>query len=586
MCEMRVWKECVMTNLLFIADVIGSPGREVLRALLPELKRRHDVNLTICNCENSAAGFGLTKDVAKDLFDSGCDVLTGGNHLWDKKDAIDYIGEEPRLVRPANLPEGTPGMGARVFKTNTGVHVGVINMLGRVFMKEADCPFRTADAVLERLGKQAKVIFVDFHAETTAEKVALGWHLDGRVSAVVGTHTHVQTADDRVLPGGTAFLCDAGMTGGFDSVIGMDRAAALRRFLTLLPERLQPASGDLRLNAVLVKVDEESGKAVSIQRLQVPLKAEAAREDTRAVRAAGGATTTARLLTGAEPAEAVTIEARLRAHALSEAGFVPKLALVSVGEDPASQVYLRKKGEACAAAGIAVERVAIPAGTTTEEVVRRVKQLGEDPSVHGILVQLPLAPPADGQAVLEAIPPFKDVDGFHPENAGRLAVGLPGFVPATPYGVVRLLQYYEIPLKGKHAVVLGRSHIVGRPVATLLSSKGCDMTVTIGHSASGPELRALAREADVLIAAVGRKHMVTADWVKPGAVVVDVGIHRVPSADGKGKPKLTGDVDFEAVKYVASAITPVPGGVGPMTVAMVVLNTIIAAERQCAMVRA
>ena len=564
-----------MTNLLFVADVIGSPGREALRALLPALRRRHDAHLVICNCENSAAGFGVTRDVARDLFDAGCDVLTGGNHLWDKKDSLEYLGEEPRLVRPANLPPGTPGEGWRVFRATNGAAVGVVNLLGRVFMKEADCPFRAADAALAALQGRAKIVFVDFHAETTAEKMALGWHLDGRASAVVGTHTHVQTADERVLPGGTAFVCDAGMTGGFDSVIGMDRGAALRRFLTLLPERLQPAPGDPRVNAVLVSVDEASGRATAIRRIEAPY--------TRG--ADGAATGTARRLTGAEPAQAVAVEAHLRAHALAGAGVRPTLALVSVGEDPASQVYMRKKTEACTEAGIAVERVAFPAGATTAEVVRRVRELGGDPDVHGILVQLPLAPPADDRAVLEAIPPAKDVDGFHPENAGRLALGLPCFIPATPHGILRLLQHYAIPLRGRHAVVLGRSHIVGRPLATLLSSKGQDMTVTIGHSASGDGLRALAREADLLVAAVGRRHMVTAEWVKPGAVVVDVGIHREPAAPGE-RGRLTGDVDFDAVAGVASAITPVPGGVGPMTVAMVVLSTVIAAERQNGAVRA
>lgn len=563
-----------MTNILFIADVIGSPGREVVKALLPELRRRHELHFVICNCENSAAGYGVTRDTAQDLFAAGCDVLTGGNHLWDKKDSIPYIADEPRLVRPANLPPGTPGQGSGVFKAANGALVAVVNLIGRVFMREADCPFRTADAVLENLRRDAKIVFVDLHAEASAEKVAMGWHLDGRVSVLVGTHTHVQTADDRVLPKGTAFVSDAGMTGGFDSVIGMDRGAALRRFLTLMPERLQPAEGDMRLNAVLVRVDESTGRAESIQRLQVPY-----------VRGAG-AKGTARLLTGAEPAESVSIEARMRAKVLVDQGFQPKLALVSVGDDPASKVYLKKKGEACAAAGIVAERVTFPAGTTTEEVVRKVRALGDDPGVHGILVQLPLAEPADGQAVLETIPPFKDVDGFHPENAGRLALGLPGFVPATPYGVMRMLQHYEIPLKGRHAVVLGRSHIVGRPMSILLSSKGCDATVTIGHSASGPLLQSMAREADILVAAVGRKHMVTADWVKPGAVVVDVGIHRVPPAPGETKGRITGDVEFESVKHVASAITPVPGGVGPMTVAMVVLNTVIAAERQAVKVRA
>jgi methylenetetrahydrofolate dehydrogenase (NADP+)/methenyltetrahydrofolate cyclohydrolase len=281
----------------------------------------------------------------------------------------------------------------------------------------------------------------------------------------------------------------------------------------------------------------------------------------------------------------VRIEAQIRARVLLDAGVRPRLALVSVGDDPASQVYMKKKQEACVEAGITVDRVQFPAGTGTDDVVKRVRQLGADPAVHGILVQLPLAAPAQGDAVLEAIPPAKDVDGFHPENAGRLALGLPCFIPATPFGALRMLQHYAVPLRGKHAVVLGRSHIVGRPMATLLSSKPQDMTVTVGHSASGPELQALARQADLLVAAVGRRHMVTGDWVKPGAVVVDVGIHRDPPAPGSNKSRLTGDVEFESVRHVASAITPVPGGVGPMTVAMVVLSTVIAAERQSATVR-
>jgi metallophosphoesterase (TIGR00282 family) len=554
-----------MTNLLFIADVIGSPGRDVVRALLPGLRKRLDLHLVVCNGENSAAGFGLTRDVAKELFEAGVDVLTGGNHLWDKKDSMDYLGEEPRLVRPANLPAGAPGEGWRVFKATDGTAVGVVNLIGRVFMKEAEDPFRTADAALDALKDKCKVVLVDFHAETTAEKVALGWHLDGRVSALIGTHTHVQTADDRVLPKGTAYLTDAGMTGGFDSVIGMDRRAALHRFLTLLPQRLTPAAGDLRLNAVLVQVDSATGKAQAIRRIAIPY----------AVTPGEGA----RRLTGAEPALSVRLAARAEVETLRAAGVEPLLALVSVGEDPASQVYLERKREACAEVGIEVRRVTLAAGTDTGAVIERVRALGVDPDVHGILVQLPLAPPADAQAVLESVPPEKDVDGFHPVNAGALALGLPGFVPATPRGILELLRYYQIPLAGKHAVVLGRSNIVGRPLATLLSSKAVNMTVTIGHSASGPALEGLAREADLLVAAIGRPEVVTADWVKPGATVVDVGVHRVPSPESRRGTRLTGDVHAESVARVAGALTPVPGGVGPMTVAMVVANTVLAAQR-------
>jgi hypothetical protein len=550
-------------NLLFIADVIGSPGREVVQALLPDLRRRLDADLVVCNGENSAGGFGLTRDSGAALFEAGVDVLTGGNHLWDRKDSFSYLAEETRLVRPANLPPGTSGEGWRIVTARGGAPVGIVNLLGRVFMKEADCPFRTADQAVAALQGQCRAILVDFHAETTAEKVALGWHLDGRVSAVLGTHTHVQTADDRVLPGGTAFICDAGMTGGFESVIGMDRAAALRRFLTQMPERLTPAGGDRRLNAVLVRVDPATAKAVSIQRLELP---HARRE----------ATGEARLLSGKEPAAAARAAAKARVTELRAAGIEPTLALVSVGEDPASQIYLKRKTEACAEAGIAARRIAIPAGAETRAVVERVRALGEDPTVHGILVQLPLAPPADSRAVLEAVPPDKDVDGFHPVNAGRLAAGLSGFVPATPRGILELLRYYDVPLAGRHAVVLGRSNIVGRPMATLLSTRGVDMTVTIGHSASGAILRDLARQADLVVAAIGQPEIVTGDWIKPGAVVVDVGIHRIASEHG---PRLTGDVDAASVSRVASALTPVPGGVGPMTVAMVVASTVLAAER-------
>ncbi len=553
-------------NLLFIADVIGSPGREVVQALLPDLKRRFGVSLVICNGENAAGGFGLTRDSASALFHAGVDVLTGGNHLWDRKESLPYLSEEERLVRPANLPPGTPGQGWRVVPAADGTPVGIVSLLGRVFMKEADCPFRTVDQAIAALRGQCRVIWVDFHAETTAEKMAMGWHLDGRVSALIGTHTHVQTADERVLPGGTAFLCDAGMTGGFTSVIGMDKDAALRRFLTLLPERLTPATGDLRLDAALVRVDPLTGRALSIQRLEIPFSR---REPAGSVR----------LLTGKEPAAAALAAGRARVQELRAAGIVPALALVSVGEDPASQIYLKRKTEACGQVGIEVRRVTIPAGADTRAVIDRLRALGDDREVDGILVQLPLAPPAEVQAVLDSIPPAKDVDGLHPVNAGRLAAGLPGFVPATPRGILELLRYYEIPLAGRHAVVLGRSNIVGRPLATLLSGKSVNTTVTIGHSASGPALKDLARQADLLVAAIGRAETVTGDWIRPGAVVVDVGIHRMKA---EGGTRLCGDVEATSVSQVASALTPVPGGVGPMTVAMVVANTVQAAERRLA----
>ncbi len=551
--------------------MIGAPGREVVKALLPALRERYDAHLVVCNVENSAGGFGFNRESGDGLAAAGVDVFTGGNHLWDRKESAAYVAEEPRLVRPANLPPGTPGEGWRVFRAADGTTVGVVSLLGRVFMKEADCPFRAADRVLEELRGRCQVVFVDFHAETTAEKVAMGWHLDGRATVVVGTHTHVQTADERVLPGGTAFLCDAGMTGGFESVIGMDRRAALARFLTLLPQRLTPATGDLRLNGALVSVDPASGRALAIRRLAIALPA--------AERPAG-----LRLLGGEEPASTTRMAVHAGVQELRAAGVVPTLALVSVGEDPASRIYLRRKREACAEVGIETLAVALPAGSDTAAVVERVRRLGEDPAVHAILVQLPLAPdPAapgapEPRAVFEAIPPSKDVDGFHPVNAGRLATGLPGFVPCTPLGILELLRYYEIPLAGRHVVVLGRSNVVGRPLATLLSRKGVDATVTLGHSASGPALQELARQADVLVCAIGAPEMVTAEWVRPGATVVDVGVHRVADPTRRTGTRLAGDVEFGSVSKVAGAITPVPGGVGPMTVAMVLSNTLLAAS--------
>ena len=559
-------------NLLFVADVIGSPGRDVLRALLPELRRRHDVDLVVCNGENAAGGFGLTRESAADLYATGVDVLTGGNHLWDRRESVSYLADEPRLVRAANLPEGTAGQGWGVFKAADGTAVGVVSVLGRVFMKEIDDPFRAVDRALEQLAPRCRVVLVDIHAETTAEKIALGWHLDGRVTAVIGTHTHVQTADERVLPRGTAFLCDAGMTGGFDSVIGMEKGAALRRFLTLMPERLTPAAGDLRLNAALIDVDPVSGRARAIRRLQI------AHAGASAAAAGAGA----RLLRGDEPAATARYAARQEVGRLAAQGIHPRLALISVGEDPASRIYLKRKSEACAEVGISVEWVSLAAGTDTRAVVERVRELGRDPGVHGVLVQLPLPAPADAQAVLDAIPPDKDVDGFHPVNVGRLCLGLPGFVPATPRGILELLRYHEVPLAGRHAVILGRSNIVGRPLANLLSSRGVDMTITLGHSRSGPALQSLAREADLLVAAIGQPQVVTGDWVKPGATVVDVGVHRLADAGSRNGHRLVGDCDAASVARVAGAMTPVPGGVGPMTVAMVVANTVLAASRQAA----
>jgi len=258
-----------VTTLLFIGDIVGKPGRELVRRAVPALVAHHGIDLVIANVENAAAGFGITPDLADDLLSFGVQVMTGGNHTWDKKEIFPYFAHQPRLLRPANMPAGTPGTGRFVAMARNGVPVAVINGMGRVFMTPIDDPFRVLLDEIAAVATEAKVIFVDFHAEATSEKVAMGWHLDGRVTAMVGTHTHVQTADDRILPKGTAYLTDVGMTGPHDSVIGVDRSAILQRFLTGLPQRFEVATENPRLNAVLVEADEASGRARSIRRLSL-----------------------------------------------------------------------------------------------------------------------------------------------------------------------------------------------------------------------------------------------------------------------------------------------------------------------------
>ncbi len=255
-------------NILFVGDVVGKPGRRIVARELPALRRELAVDFVIANGENSAGGFGITRETFDDLIGAGVDVVTGGNHTWQAREIHTLLESEPRLLRPANYPAGTPGRGAGVFRTSgRGIPVGVLNLEGRVFMQPLDSPFLVGREEAERLRREAAVIFVDMHAEATSEKAALGWYLDGRVSAVVGTHTHVQTADERVLPGGTAFITDAGMTGPRDSIIGMGREEVLQRFLTLLPTRFDVAGGPVQLNAVLLAVDEGTGRAQGIQRV-------------------------------------------------------------------------------------------------------------------------------------------------------------------------------------------------------------------------------------------------------------------------------------------------------------------------------
>ena len=256
-------------RILFIGDIVGRPGRELVRQGLQAIVDHHRIDLVIANAENSAAGFGITRDIGEQLLGYGVDVMTSGNHIWDKKEALDYIGIEPRLLRPANYPAGAPGRGSYLVRTRDNVSVGVVNVMGRVFMLNIDDPFAVVLKEIEELKQRARIIFVDFHAEATSEKIAMGWHLDGKVTAVVGTHTHVQTADERVLPRGTAYLTDVGMTGPHDSIIGVEIDAALGRFLTGLPAKFETATGNPRLNAVIVDADEQTGRATSIERVSL-----------------------------------------------------------------------------------------------------------------------------------------------------------------------------------------------------------------------------------------------------------------------------------------------------------------------------
>ena len=254
-------------RILFIGDIVGKPGRELLRKGLRPLVDHYGVEFVVANVENAAAGFGITKDIGDAIVDWGVDVMTSGNHIWDKKEAIDYIPTEPRLLRPSNYPAGVPGRGAYVAQSGDGRAVGVINVMGRVFMLSIDDPFQIVLRDIEAMRGRTKIIVVDFHAEATSEKIAMGWHLDGKVTLVVGTHTHVQTADERILPNGTAYMTDAGMTGPHDSIIGMEREPALARFLNGMPSRFEPATGNPRLNGVIVDADDKTGRAIAVRRI-------------------------------------------------------------------------------------------------------------------------------------------------------------------------------------------------------------------------------------------------------------------------------------------------------------------------------
>src|SRR6186997_1338858 len=258
-------------RILFVGDIFGKPGREIARKAIPALVERESLDFVIANVENSAAGFGVTGDIADTILGYGGDAMTTGNHVWDKKEVLDYIPRQPKLVRPANFPGAAPGRGSYVGKTRSGESVGVINVMGRVFMQPLDDPFAVVLKEIEAMRARARVIIVDFHAEATSEKVAMGWHLDGRVTGVFGTHTHVQTADDRILPKGTAYLTDVGMTGPHDSVIGVEVDAALGRLLNAMPARFETATANPRLNAVIIEANEDTGLATDIERISYSL---------------------------------------------------------------------------------------------------------------------------------------------------------------------------------------------------------------------------------------------------------------------------------------------------------------------------
>jgi len=256
-------------KILCIGDVVGEPGREAIKKLLPGLREEFQADLTVVNAENAAAGAGITPRIVEELFKNGCDVLTTGDHIWDRSEIREYLKETPFLLRPANFPNGTPGKGFCIIETPTGEKVAIINLLGRVFMRyNVNCPFREVKGIVEKIKDEVRIIIVDMHAEATSEKIALSWFMDGQVSAVVGTHTHIPTADETILPRGTAYITDLGMTGPHDSVIGQNKDRIIERFLNVLPSKFEVATADTRLNGVVIDIDETTGKAKTITRIQ------------------------------------------------------------------------------------------------------------------------------------------------------------------------------------------------------------------------------------------------------------------------------------------------------------------------------
>ncbi len=256
-------------NLLFIGDIFASPGRGIVAEHVRRIVAEYGIHLTIANAENSAGGFGITPLIAEELFSYGIDILTSGNHIWDKKEIYEYLPRQPRLIRPANYDDSLPGAGYAIAEAKNGQRVAILNLQGRAHMPSTHCPFRKADCILSELDSAVCVRIVDFHAELTSEKMAMGWYLDGRVTAVLGTHTHIPTADTRILPRGTAYQTDVGMTGPYDSVIGVEKDIILKRFLTALPVRMEAARRGAELHAVIIEADEQTGGAISIRRYEI-----------------------------------------------------------------------------------------------------------------------------------------------------------------------------------------------------------------------------------------------------------------------------------------------------------------------------
>ena len=255
-------------RILFLGDIVGRPGRDAVENILPDLRKEKGIDFAIANAENAAGGSGITPNIAEKLLDSGIDVLTSGDHIWKRQEIYDFLKVSSQLIRPANYPEGAPGRGSTVIDTGKGKKIGVINLIGRVFMDAVDCPFVKAKEDIDKVRKETPIIIVDLHAEATSEKVAMGWYLDGLVSAMVGTHTHIQTADEKILPNGTAYITDCGMTGPYDSVIGRKKEQIILRFITQLPTRFEMAVGGAEMHGVIIEVNDSTGKAVSIERIQ------------------------------------------------------------------------------------------------------------------------------------------------------------------------------------------------------------------------------------------------------------------------------------------------------------------------------